>query len=1593
MRKWLGRIAKLGILSLSLLGAGMLSVSADVVEGTPGQTVSGDYAIIVNTSTTATQSTGTLIFDASGSGTDTVRASSASDPVGQDVVQTGTTYAAASIAGGGDYAPGTRKSIASPYNGTRTYVCIGAGEHCCVWMEEGLKSAYDAAGKTDLIAQDMAKTYDGQPYEMLNEMAGGQIPWGKLSIMLETISSASGVYKYNPEITAIHINTPAASDYEPGTMGSRNGLLVHEGQHALFRLMAKSDVYQPYTWLNEGISVAAMDYLWGGTDSNGWMDSIAGNTNIRNGSPLIYKNYRNSTAQDYGMPYLFVRYLVAQAAGSYEPMQLFPKFYTVTADCSPDVYLKKVTGKEFGDLLTGFYTAIIAQESSGQYGFAGDATVRQKVNNYPLYMGASGQAHSLEPTAAIMIHLANGSFKVPTDGGSGIRYRIVSGGRSVSVPAGGDGSSGNPYRIDDFSDLALIGNKPGAHYILTENIEAKGQNLTVTYFSGVLDGGGHSISGLKMPLIGRNAGTIQNLTIEAAFDGTLTGTQGVFAQVNTGLIKDCMATGTIKATMTRAQSKYAYSTFGVFVGENEVAGRIVRCETRAAVTLSAPASDCWIGGIAGIQIGTVKNSLSGGSITVNVNRSSDGGTVYVGGLAGKLESMGMGGLLSCCIHTGSITVNGGSSSVGQLCGLADRSVVNSGLSAHLVQCRAKAENGAAVGSTNAVNAQIPADTDANVLLTEDQLKQQDSYSGWEFGSDWKMGDQGPERFTSNDIDTLGTMNTPVSCYVGEQIYSWGYLVINEKRGAVITDDMVSGFDSSTPGVKTVTVRYLGQTATFSVTVKAPGMITSFVLADSAQKAVKTTYSVGQYFNPSGLYFIATIDGTSNHMLYSGFTYEKRPLTAADKSVTVTYYGQSVVIPITVTGKAPDKLTVASNPSRTLFAEGQKLDLSGLRMSLVYNNGEATPVFGADQLGTYGIRVVIKKAGSSTYTEIKPDQVLTSADNGANIFVCATNAMPNNPAAVSAGLGKLTIQSKIQLLETEVHMVQGRKNQWETIPVSGGSGSYSAVLVSGRLPDGVTNDVLPGSWQSCFSYRGTPTAVGTYALWYDLKDTGTLETIRVEITIHVHRTDEASIYKFNLLEQMNPGLAKDVVGIIGENTVTLRVPYGTDVSAMQIEIDFGSSMGSTLPSSCWSGSTHDFSSPVVFTVTAPDGITKKSYTIMVEFYDPANPPKEESGGTGSGSTGGGTGSGNSGGSTQSNTGTQNGGSTGSGGTNSGSAQGNTGAQGGGSAQSGNAGAAGSKPDTQSSGSVQGNTGAQSGSTQNGSTGTTGNKPGTQSSGGTGSSAGSGGSMQGNTGTQNSGGMQGNTGEQNNAAVQGNTGAQNSGSAQSDSVGTTGGSTTAQSNGSTQGNTGTQNNTDAQGNTGAQGSAAAGGIPASEGGLVQEETGANVENGVAGDVTLGALVEQSGASYRVTSCGAETGTVELYSMGTEKRSSLKVAETVQIDGRTYKVTAIAAKAFRNNRSLKQVTIGGNVVSIGNQAFSGCTSLRKVVIGKSVQTIGARAFGGCRNLKKIIVRSQVLKKVKAGAVKGIPAKAVIRVPKKKKAAYGKLFRRNVS
>ena len=98
------------------------------------------------------------------------------------------------------------------------------------------------------------------------------------------------------------------------------------------------------------------------------------------------------------------------------------------------------------------------------------------------------------------------------------------------------------------------------------------------------------------------------------------------------------------------------------------------------------------------------------------------------------------------------------------------------------------------------------------------------------------------------------------------------------------------------------------------------------------------------------------------------------------------------------------------------------------------------------------------------------------------------------------------------------------------------------------------------------------------------------------------------------------------------------------------------------------------------------------------------------------------------------------------------------------------------------------------------------------------------------------------------------------------------------------------------------------------------------------------------------------------------SVTIPSSIKLNGKRYKVTGIAANAFKNCKKLKKVTIGTNVNSIGKRTFYRCSKLRTIKVKTSKLTgsrVGKQAF------------------------KGLNKKAVIKVPKKQLKAYKRLFR----
>ena len=174
-----------------------------------------------------------------------------------------------------------------------------------------------------------------------------------------------------------------------------------------------------------------------------------------------------------------------------------------------------------------------------------------------------------------------------------------------------------------------------------------------------------------------------------------------------------------------------------------------------------------------------------------------------------------------------------------------------------------------------------------------------------------------------------------------------------------------------------------------------------------------------------------------------------------------------------------------------------------------------------------------------------------------------------------------------------------------------------------------------------------------------------------------------------------------------------------------------------------------------------------------------------------------------------------------------------------------------------------------------------------------------------------------------------------------------------------------------------------------------------------------VAEAGASYQVVSEDEKQPTVAYTAPADKNAKKITVPATITVGGITYKVESVAPDAFKNCKKLTSVKISAGIQKIGKNAFSGCSKLSSVTIGKDVTEIGDGAFANCKALKKITipaavtkigkkafskckalktvtVKTKKLKTVGGSAFKGIAKKAVIKLPKAKKKAYTKLFKK---
>lgn len=354
-------------------------------------------------------------------------------------------------------------------------------------------------------------------------------------------------------------------------------------------------------------------------------------------------------------------------------------------------------------------------------------------------------------------------------------------------PVEPDNPSDCPYAhiIHNADELNQVRNHMSHNFVLANNIDLSSySNWTPlgysgssapTEFSGTFDGNGYKITGLNIEqrsgqyigLFATNAGSIHDLTVEGA---TITGYKGTGAivGVNRGALTNCIVSGgAVQGAQITSSVNALYQSanyIGGLAGQNTTGGTIIGCSSSAYVE-----GVRWIGGLVGANMGTIEksyvknanintklitpnwannaaimasNNLLGYSVVGGLAGENQGtisncyavgstvqGWEYVGGLVGRMDMVTSSRMINCYCAEGGVNGYPNGYNYGDVTFTPE-------YLDYTIGCYQNANQISGIYCTANSN-KIPA-SGTSYTTASGKLKQQSTYSGYDFASIWTM---------------------------------------------------------------------------------------------------------------------------------------------------------------------------------------------------------------------------------------------------------------------------------------------------------------------------------------------------------------------------------------------------------------------------------------------------------------------------------------------------------------------------------------------------------------------------------------------------------------------------------------------------------------------------------------------------------------------------------------------------------------------------------------------------------------------------------------------------------------------------------------
>lgn len=301
---------------------------------------------------------------------------------------------------------------------------------------------------------------------------------------------------------------------------------------------------------------------------------------------------------------------------------------------------------------------------------------------------------------------------------------------TVNILAG-FGTEANPYKIQSYSELKLVGKHEYSldkHYKLTGNIDAAASQKENCNADSTICKGFEPIGNFSGVFDGSNK-IIAHLNINRADEDSV----GLFR----ALAKGAKVGGIVFDTASHFGESYSFGSSnhykGVVRGKNYVG-------VLAGVDNGAEIENIYVKNeVRGVNyVGGVVGKKNAGSIVRSASRDTISGSEYVGGLIGNLSQ----GIVKDCFSVGSVM---GSKDVGGLVGYSDNATVQNSYAASYVIGTSK-WGGIAGEDVKSTYTSVYYDstlwlinmTAGGELRATDEMVKKENYKDWDFDKTWRI---------------------------------------------------------------------------------------------------------------------------------------------------------------------------------------------------------------------------------------------------------------------------------------------------------------------------------------------------------------------------------------------------------------------------------------------------------------------------------------------------------------------------------------------------------------------------------------------------------------------------------------------------------------------------------------------------------------------------------------------------------------------------------------------------------------------------------------------------------------------------------------